>query len=407
MLESRAAPVQAGELVAEAESIGSILRHAIEHDQVPRIDGAEDLYQGIAGIALFLAYLSKAAGRCGLLEAAEQALEEPRRALRGGTLLAGGAYAGSGSIVWTLMHWWSLTGNTSCLDEALDAVDHLARESSGDKALDIVSGGAGLVMVLLELHRLVPSCRALEAACLYAGHLVKNRIRMSRGCGWRTLGRTPLAGYAHGSAGISAALFCVADVTGDDSYAEAARQGLEYERSVYWREYPGCPVLRGEDRPDASSARASWCYGAGGIAMSRFMLPPAFVGQMERQEIDAALEGFAPEGPRPSDCLCHGVLGDVDLLLSASRRLARPDLHELALSRVATALERRRARGKWSTPGPVGSQALGVMYGLASVGYGLLRAADPDGVPSLLSFDSVQPRKAPVSSLDDPPVPDR
>jgi len=391
MLESPVAPVRVSELVAEAESIGNFLRQTIERAPFPGTDPPENLYQGVTGVALFLAYLSKTAGTPGMLQAAERAMEGPRGALGGGALPSGGAYIGSGSVVWALMHLWSLTGDRSCLDEALDAADRLALESPADKALDIVGGSAGLVMVLLELHKLAPCGRALEAARRCAEHLVKNRVRMARGCGWRTLSRTPLAGYAHGSAGISAALFHVADVTGDESYAEVALQGLEYERSVYWREYPGRPVLRREDRPEANSARASWCYGAGGMAMSRFILPPRFVGQMERQEIDAALEGFAPEGARPSDCLCHGVLGDIDLLLAASRRLARPDLNDLALSRAATALERRRARGKWSTPGPVGSEPLGVMYGLASVGYGLLRAADPDGIPSLLSFDSVGP----------------
>jgi lantibiotic modifying enzyme len=361
----------------EAEKIGLLLCSMAEtEDRVQSVIPTEDLYRGKAGVALFLAYLARAVRAPEISRVADRLMIAPRSALRNGRLKPGGAYAGAGSLVWTLIHMWAVTQVESYLAEALEAVDSLRDKAHSDEPNDVISGSAGLIRVLLEVHRVTSSRKPLSVACLFAEQLARSRVPMAHGCAWLTVATTPRVSFAHGSAGISSSLFHLANATGDDRYAEVAREGLEYERSTW--------CCEGSD--DIS---ASWCEGAGGIAMSRFTLPERFFGAKERREVEIALRQFMT-GTRVSDCLCHGQFGDIDLLISASSRLGRHDLRDLALSRTVDSLDRRQACGKWSTPAPRHDrEALGLMYGLAGVGYGLLRVADPHTTPSLLSFDPV------------------
>jgi class II lanthipeptide synthase len=47
----------------------------------------------------------------------------------------------------------------------------------------------------------------------------------------------------------------------------------------------------------------------------------------------------------------------------------------------------------WSCGLPLSSQTPGLMVGLAGLGYGLLRAADPGHVPSVLTLQAKQPEE--------------
>ncbi|NOY84992.1 MAG: hypothetical protein GXO96_09285, partial [Nitrospirae bacterium] len=86
-------------------------------------------------------------------------------------------------------------------------------------------------------------------------------------------------------------------------------------------------------------------------------------------------------------------LGNLELIRLAGRTLDRPDL------RVATDLAARivadvGAGPQCGLPGNVESP--GLMTGLAGIGYGMLRLADPDQVPCLLLLESLYSRSVPL-----------
>ncbi|HEY4590506.1 MAG TPA: lanthionine synthetase LanC family protein, partial [Thermoanaerobaculia bacterium] len=84
-------------------------------------------------------------------------------------------------------------------------------------------------------------------------------------------------------------------------------------------------------------------------------------------------------------CLCHGDLGNLDFLLQAREALGDPGL-DAATDRQARAILAGIARDGWlcGTRGSVESP--GLMNGIAGIGYGLLRLADPARVPSVLAL---------------------
>jgi lantibiotic modifying enzyme len=81
--------------------------------------------------------------------------------------------------------------------------------------------------------------------------------------------------------------------------------------------------------------------------------------------------------------LCHGALGNLELVLTAAQLLGRPGDHD-ALER-ATALVVASIEANGAVTGvPLGVETPGFMTGLAGMGYQLLRLAEPGKVPSVL-----------------------
>ena len=81
--------------------------------------------------------------------------------------------------------------------------------------------------------------------------------------------------------------------------------------------------------------------------------------------------------------LCHGALGNVELLLTAARLLNRPEDQEALERATALIVGSIEAHG-WVSGVPLGVETPGLMTGLAGIGYELLRLAEPDKVPSVL-----------------------
>jgi lantibiotic modifying enzyme len=103
-------------------------------------------------------------------------------------------------------------------------------------------------------------------------------------------------------------------------------------------------------------------------------------------EIQAALATTFSEGFGGNHSLCHGDLGNAEILLQASRVLDQPDWGLLADHAVTSAVASAHDAG-WICGNPLGVESPGFMTGLAGIGYALLRFADPDRIPSVLSLD--------------------
>ncbi len=374
---------QIGRRFCEAAE-GSMEIHAFSFSGGARIESM-DCYQGLPGVAMLLAHLARALDSDQMLDVAERSMVLPRRILRERNLSVGGAWQGRGGIVYALLQLWGITHEDVFLQEALQAAEAFTAVES-DQKLDIVGGSAGVIRVLLELHRIARSPKVLDVAVRCGDHLLRRRIPLTHGYGWLTIAKAPLIGYAHGASGIASSLLHLADITGDQHYAETALLGLRHERHM-------CALTKtSTGNPYAGQGMAtiaSWCHGAGGIAISRLTLPSAFLAVVDQDEIEPALQTIMA-GKRSTDSLCHGTFGDVDLLLAAGSALQRYNLREQALARASEALRESKESNSWRVPSPLsGQQSYGLMSGLAGVAYGLLRASC-DFVPSLLCFDAIR-----------------
>lgn len=405
-------PADPARLLAAAQSLGKRLStlaiRAGEHASWLHLHATQDsrdlqpvgvdLYDGLAGIALFFAHLAARTGDTDAEELARSALATMRwRIDRNPPALENiGAFSGWAGVVWVLTHLGLLWRNPSLLDEAEQlAAERLAPLVGEDRHLDLIGGAAGAIVALLGLHRHRPAPETLALAACCGDHLLAHARTDERGTSWPPPpggGTVPLNGLGHGAAGIGWALAALARKTGGEKFRAAARGALAYERSWYVPERHNWPDLR-QDRQENGTAPFlhAWCHGAPGIGLGRIATRRVLDDADVEGEIRAALASTREEGFGGSHCLCHGDLGNLDLLLTAAGDLGDPALGKAA-ARLATGILAKVETEGLRCGSNADQEIPGLLTGLAGIGYGLLRAADPEHVPSVLILDLPSPK---------------
>ena len=130
----------------------------------------------------------------------------------------------------------------------------------------------------------------------------------------------------------------------------------------------------------------AWCHGAPGIGLGRLASLPYLDDPQVRTEIDVAIHTTLAHGFGHNHSLCHGDLGNIELLLAVSRTLDGPDLQDRLIRQTSETLRSIDERG-WVCGTDSRLETPGLMTGLAGIGYGLLRLADPERVPSILTLE--------------------
>jgi type 2 lantibiotic biosynthesis protein LanM len=344
-----------------------------------------DLYLGISGIALFLAQLGAVTGDPRFTRLARAATVTLRAQISHGDKLvdAVGGFAGWGAIVYTLTHFGALWQDESLLDRAEQVAAPLGPQIDADEYSDVVGGAAGCLAALLGLHTLRPSGPALALAVRCGERLLARARPMEPGLGWvlEQAGLHPLAGFSHGAAGISWSLLQLAAATGDDRFHRAAREALEYERSLY-RASGGWPDLR-FGAPAEQHSMCAWCHGAPGVALGRLDSLRFLDDAAMREDIATAVEATLAGGFGKGHSLCHGDLGNLEVLALAAEIVGTPGLADRVGRLTGGVLASIHEHG-WRF-GLLGlGEVPGLMLGLAGIGYGLLRSGEPERVPSVL-----------------------
>lgn len=368
-----------------------------------------DFYRGAPGIALFLGFLGELTGdgecrRTAHLALRSQALQIEREPERVQGL---GLLNGWGGVLYALTHLGVLWGDEELLDEAESHLERLPDPIAEDEILDLGAGSAGCLLSLLVLAEHRPSDLLRRLALQCGERLLATAAPQRRGLGWVTplAGNRVLAGISHGAAGIALSLLRLAAASGDERFLEAARGGIELERSLFSPEERNWPDLRAwspgdadapdpTDVPDPVNAveigpgrfMCAWCHGAPGVGLARLAGLPQLDDAAVRDEIAVAVETTLEQGFGDNHSLCHGDLGNLDFLLSAARALDDRKLLETVYRRAAGVLDDIEEHGwRFGLPGNV--ETPGLMVGLAGIGYGLARLAEPDRLPALLAFE--------------------
>lgn len=352
-----------------------------------------DLYDGLPGVALFLAYLGAITGEERYTALAQAALMTLRRQVeRNQSFITSiGGFDGWGGVIYTLTHLGTLWDEQALLGEAEAIVEYLPTLTEQDELLDIIGGAAGCIGSLVSLYRCAPSERMLTAVIQCGDRLIARAQAMEHGIGWTTkvVGIKPLTGFSHGTAGMAWALLELAALTGEEHFHAAALSAHAYERSLFSPEAGNWPDLRDLetsrrtlDDGERSFAMA-WCHGAPGIGLARLRSLPHLDDAVIRSEIDTALQTTLAQGFGCNHSLCHGDLGNLELLLQASQAFNDPKWHA-QVNRIAASILESINREGWLCGNPLRVESPGLMTGLAGIGYELLRLAEPTRVPSVL-----------------------
>lgn len=353
-----------------------------------------DLYDGLAGIALFLTHLVQYTGdadqravRDGalrqLVRCADDARPEPS------------AYTGALSAGWALARIGESLGDDALVEAGIAFMERALRTPFAPGANDVQSGRAGAIAALLDLAQRFARSDLADVARRCGDEVVAAAEHDGDAASWSLapgLTTRNLLGFSHGAGGIAWALLELAHATADARYAVTAQAALRYERRWYSPEHGSWPDFRANLPPGTPTHPLVWCHGGAGIGLSRLRILELLPDDAEvRAEIDAAVASVrAMVAAQLRDgctdqTYCHGMAGGFELLASYAERFDDGELRAFVAS-TARALTERYPRTR--TPWPCGVMDAGetpsMMTGTAGIGYAFLRAHDPAAVPPVL-----------------------
>ena len=345
---------------------------------------AWDLFGGLPGIALFFAYLGKITQNEKYTRLAKETLETILIQIEfdQDLILSVGGFDGWGGIIYTMTHLATLWQQSELGDLALKWVKKLSPLIAKDETLDIVAGSGGCILALINLYQWVKDDNIKTVASQCGDRLLAKAISTKKGIGWVTIpNQKPLSGFSHGVAGISFALLKLATFTGDQRYQKAAMEGWKYERSLLtkknWQ----------NNEEDDENLSVAWSYGATGIGLARLGSISEVQTPEIYSEIKIALETTIRLGFDNNHSLCNGDLGSLELLLQAINSLSQTELRDTYHEKIIQVLNSIEQKGCYCGV-PLGVETVGLMTGLAGIGYGLIRLAFPDYIPSFLLLES-------------------
>ncbi|HLJ91528.1 MAG TPA: lanthionine synthetase LanC family protein [Candidatus Angelobacter sp.] len=365
-----------------------------------------DLYDGASGLALFFAAYYRATQDPQAYEAALAALVPVRNRID--RLLASpnarhpgavdiGGLIGLGSFLYALAATADWLDAPELLQPASALVRIITPELIGaDKLLDVMRGSAGTLLGLLHLLRVAKAYGispgpTLALAIICGEHLLRSRTVSPRA---DTLGSSQivsLAGFARGACGISYALAQLYRETRLEQFHDAALEGFAFVRTLY--------IPERQARLNLSSNQmiepGSWCFGAPGIALARLGCIPFMDDPTMRHDLENALNISRALPRSPSDQLCCGNFGRIDVLHTAGTVLGRLHLSDLARESSRRILEEVSVSKAFHFAPPIheshgqiqDSFHSSLFLGLAGVGYTLLRLSYPELIPSVLLFE--------------------
>jgi type 2 lantibiotic biosynthesis protein LanM len=352
-----------------------------------------DFYLGLPGVAFALGYVGALTGDEAPTRLARLALDGQRQTLAAAPdIVPGiGGFQGWGGVIYCLAHLGALWGDETLLDEAEALALDLGPKIDQDEHNDIIAGTAGCLLALLSLQRVKPSERLRQLTLRCGERLIDAARPRERGLGWVSpiVGPQPIGGLSHGASGIALALFRLWQESGDERFRRTALEGFEFERSLYSPEHRNWIDLRAGAAEmatdEASLYPCGWCHGAPGIGLARVAVLPFHSGSEVVEEIDAAVEATLAHGFGKNHSLCHGDLGNLDLLVEAAR-IRRDEALQNRVDRVAGGILQGIEEHGWLYGLPIGAEPLGLMVGLAGIAYELARLAAPDRLPCVLTL---------------------
>ncbi|GII66142.1 lanthionine synthetase [Sphaerisporangium krabiense] len=298
-----------------------------------------------------------------------------------------GGYVGIGSWIWS----WLLLGRLGAVadHEALTRACALAGELpaavAADEVYDLLGGMAGAVVPLLRLAGRAGDARYAAQAGEIGERLVTLAADDGRGARWPNAdNRTGLGGMAHGSTGIGWALARLSDagVPGAERFAALADRAFLFEESLYDADGDGWLDLR-ETEPQVTAS--AWCHGAGGIGVVAADLLARRASPRWQDVLRRAAASCWKLGMGWNHTLCHGDLGNWEVLDRAVEAglgpggLTREHLYAYMIGTV-------------EEHGPITGLARdafapGLLPGMCGILYQLLRARPGTPLPSVLLPD--------------------
>ncbi|MBZ9618558.1 type 2 lanthipeptide synthetase LanM family protein [Clostridium estertheticum] len=354
-----------------------------------------EFYNGVTGIGMFYAYLAKETGNQKYKYICEKCINTSYDLIMAGRVDNISAFMGMSAFVYLAMHVAKLFNREDLIKKAEEVIDLIETGIEDDEHFDIMAGCSSTLIVCAEFYKNFHYEKALELARKCGDHLVKKSVKSEKGVGWITskLNNYPIAGMAHGNAGIALSLMTLYDLTKDDKYLNIANEAIAYENSLYDEDEMNWKDLRSFDKDEANREKdkknvSYWCNGAPGIGMARVAMLKYCDSAIIKNDVRNSVQKTINEGFKQINyCLCHGDLGSLELILLAAEKMNDKELKNFVYTMGGYMLDSvNKDNGNWKSGIPGRVQIPNFMLGLSGIGYELLRLYNNE-IPSALILE--------------------
>lgn len=351
--------------------IGPLASYTADRPWPPGVLGY-DLYTGRTGPALALAALASLTDDRRYRSVPEQIFGTSADILSGGRFeprsilaIGPGGFTGTAGLLWSLFEAGRLLEHSEWQDAARSSVPLVLDALTDLGEADVVSGWAGSLLALTAFAKDLPEVRAASHAAVSALPAIAAQAEE-----WGS-------GFAHGVAGL---LYAAATLPVEDSVRTAAADALLPVLDGFFEAEIGDWRTRSD--PTANWA-TGWCHGSAGIALGLAAIEAS--GHPVGNRLEAAITRMAMHGFGRNITLCHGDLGNLDVLrfLSAAGHDVDRQIG-FAHRRLTGSVINERLTAEHSRY----SHTSSIMVGSSGVLLSALRRLDPSLVRSPLLWGS-------------------
>lgn len=269
-------------------------------------------------------------------------------------------------------------------------IDNLLILSKKTNQNDYLLGKFGLLDFLLSTKKEFPILLLDKVESLI--HILKNEIFKSAEhrdgqIYWSMYydQKKESGGFAHGSSSTSYVLSKFSKL--DKKILESSIFSLNHDRSFFNKKISGWI----DNREDFSTYNdpVSWCHGSSGIILGRLLMEEFYTDSSFKFEYEVAKKNIIKKGLHSNECVCHGSLGNMEILYALSTRLKDLDtknsifhyLNDLSIKIIDNIhVIRNGVEGN--------TEIIGLFTGITGTAYQLLRFYDWENTPSILCLET-------------------
>ena len=380
--------------LAKAKEIGNILEkyvvwnedqtactwlmQLIDHDKL-KLGGLNGfLYEG-GGVIIFLVYLAretkdeqyKRLAYAGLKGIEEQINETD-------FLNPLSAFNGMGSLAYLYYTLYQSEPDKQMYEKYSIVIEKMINIPLKNQSLDFVTGLSGLLVMIVNIYEIEKDVRLKKWCQKVADYMFEQVVNDES---------LALTGISHGYAGFQLAFAKAGACLKEEKFFALVNELVKRENKSYDEKEGNWADLRNEGEPNFSSV--FWCHGAPGIALSRALTQQCchekfeFLADDVHRGVDKLIEeGFSDD---LDHSVCHGVFGNIDILITLSKIMGDPKYLEVAhhkSQRCLNQIESKRVKFGLSHA----FDLMSFMLGITGMGYVLLRLHN-EKIPSVLSLE--------------------
>ncbi len=411
------------DFLAEAIKIGDVIINACQNDNngsywlfqdhTGRIDVGINFYSGNSGTIFFLIELYKKTKDKKYLDTIISSINWLLNNFHAQNQNNLAFYCGSGGVIYILLEAFKITGNELYKTSALNIGRNYNSVSLNS---DILYGSSGAILTLLHLHNETNEDWIIDEISRKVEQLFNDAIFPQRGVCWERGGGEihPLCGFAHGASGIAFVFLELYRYFKNDVFRTIAEMAFDYEDQYFQKNSNNVyqqfnwPDLRKDTNTDeylqkliqsylnnnmeeftSVSYMSAWCHGAPGIGMARLHAYKTTNRKKHFTYFQHALKNTIntiSSDPR-NFTLCHGALGNADLLIEAYIVNKDKYSYAIAINEAQKSFLYKEQYGFFTSGiSRVGAEAdCNLLNGKAGIGQFYLRLHDPFNTCSALA----------------------